>query len=170
MTYRTRSRAAAMLLAGLSGLGLIAAASAQDAPAPPAPPAPPVAPVPPAPPAPPAEGELHKAHKPHKVYKIVRRHGDDGKDPVVLGNCTTSKRKTEVDSRTTDDDGKVTRSHVIVCGDGIDAEVRAKVLEGLREARNDLAGDSDLPDEHRAGVLAELDREIARIESERDRR
>ena len=55
------------------------------------------------------------------------------------------------------------RIRLMICRDRLAADVRSDALEGLREARSEIAADADIPDSVRADVLASLDASIAQL-------
>ena len=55
------------------------------------------------------------------------------------------------------------RVRLMICRDRVVADARSSALEGLREARAEVAADADVPDAVRADVLARLDASIASL-------
>ena len=57
------------------------------------------------------------------------------------------------------------REHVrlMICRDALVVDARAEAMEGLREARAEIASEEDIPEDIRAEVLASLDAEIAQL-------
>lgn len=68
----------------------------------------------------------------------VRRQGDNGREQIAI----------------------------TICREGLAEEARQSALEGLREAREELADVRELSDTLRAEILADLDREIAELQRE----
>ena len=85
---------------------------------------------------------------------ITEAEGEAGRT-VVRMECDNSTD--EVTSTRENSDG--TRV-VMVC----QTRVMAQALEGLREARKSIATDSEMPDDIRSQVLAEIDQQIERWE------
>lgn len=84
----------------------------------------------------------------------IRRHGRGG-EIELPEDCGNGDRLLNVNEGTEQD-----RTRIIVCGDG--ATDAASRLERLQQARERIAGNERLG-EHRERVLAEIDREIARL-------
>lgn len=55
------------------------------------------------------------------------------------------------------------RLRLMICREGLAVQIRSEALEDLREARNEIADEEDIPREVRADVLASLDARIARL-------
>lgn len=55
------------------------------------------------------------------------------------------------------------RVRLMICRDRLAEDARSDALEGLREARAEVAADADVPDAVRADVLATLDESIASL-------
>lgn len=55
------------------------------------------------------------------------------------------------------------RVRLMICRDRVVADARSNALEGLREARAEVAADADVPEAVRADVLARLDASIASL-------
>lgn len=140
-------------------------------PEPPAPPAPPSPPDAPTPPEPPVIGHAgHAGHPGTERHRhIVRYNNRDGADHDRKDGeeeCSDDALRAGANVVTEDDAGSQ-RTRILVCADKIKRETYAEVIAALREARDEIAHEGDLPERHRARALAELDREIARIERER---
>lgn len=163
-----------LLIALGAGLMLAPAWAASTAPEPPAPPAPPEAPTPPTPPTPPEPPEppviAHAGHPGIEQHRHIVRYvdHDDARHERPGGEqeCNADTLRAGTDVVTEDDKGSQ-RTRILICADKIKRETYAEVIAALREARDEIAREDELPEKHRTRALAELDREIARIERER---
>lgn len=149
---------------------------------PPSPPAPPAiadVPAPPAPPAPPAVSEANGSHYRHVVRirdgKIVAPPSKAEIDAMVpLIEVKEARQCAGGDAVNTSEetvavDGKERRQiRILICGKAKAQEARAQALKGLQSARNSLADETALSGDTRRKVLADLDRQIARMRAERD--
>lgn len=85
----------------------------------------------------------------------------------IKGKCDTGEPV--VSETVTGKDGKQQKIRIQLCGDRAMAQnARASALEGLTEARGEIASDGDMPASVRAQVLANLDRQIARMRAQAD--
>ncbi|WP_336986302.1 M56 family metallopeptidase [Altererythrobacter aquiaggeris] len=100
-----------------------------------------------------ADGARAKAEI-HRKLAVVKLNRADGAITTVRKNCTNSGST----AHTSHDGEKVT----VVCS----TEVGPQALTGLRAARNSLAKDTKLDKETRDQIVAELDREIAKMSKE----
>lgn len=121
--------------------------------------------IPPVPPVPPMDGHNRRVMKQRVIVfddkgngitDVVTEQGDEhckGKD--VVSDVDTSA----------DDNGKLTRVRIRMCGTPGDMEkhAMAQALKGVREARDEIARDRSLSDSIRKDVLRELDAEIERL-------
>lgn len=57
---------------------------------------------------------------------------------------------------------------IVMCGKGQAKLARAEAISGLKEARDDIADDEDMPEKVRKDVMAKLDEQIRKMESEVD--
>lgn len=100
----------------------------------------------------------HKAgdgHRDGATRRFSIRRGANGEVELPEG-CGEAEQLANVEEGTGDQ-----RTRIVLCSRGeADAATR---LERLQRARERLAGNEHLGDEHRARVLAALDREIARL-------
>ncbi len=55
---------------------------------------------------------------------------------------------------------------IVMCGKGLAKIARAAALEGLREARSEIADEEDMPADERAEVLKKIERQIRKLEAE----
>jgi beta-lactamase regulating signal transducer with metallopeptidase domain len=107
-----------------------------------------------------------KGKERHEITRVMI-HSDDKKDTQSFafsshdGNCKATRNPV---TSTVSKDGKHHVLRIQACG--LTKEVRAEVLNGLREAREDVASDADIPSETKAKVLEGLDREIAKFAKE----
>lgn len=150
--------------------------------APPSPPAPPAiaeVPAPPAPPAPPAVSEANGSHYRYVVRirdgKIVAPPSKAEIDAMVPLIAVKEARQcaggdaVNTSEETVAVDGKERRQiRILICGKAKAQEARAQALKGLQSARSSLAGETALSSDTRSKVLADLDRQIARMRAERD--
>lgn len=106
------------------------------------------------------------------IKRVESKSGERHQDIVVEGRslaeleskCDGIKSESDV---TTGADGEKKRTRILICGkDGEGAtKSRAHVLEGLENAKAELAKDDKISAEHRARVIAQLDQEIARLKA-----
>jgi hypothetical protein len=82
-------------------------------------------------------------------------------------SCQGRKAFSDVDS-SAQDNGKVTRVRIRMCGshDDIEKHARAEAMQGVRKARDEIAHDRSLSDAIRKEILKDLDAELARMKSE----
>jgi bla regulator protein blaR1 len=67
-------------------------------------------------------------------------------------------------------DGKgKSRVKLVMCGKGQAKIARASALEGLREAKDDVAGDEDIPESIRKDVVEKLKEQIRKLEAQADK-
>lgn len=124
--------------------------------------------IPPIPPLPPMAGEDHRMMK-QRV--IVLDDSGEGITDVVTehggSHCTDKDAISDIDT-TAEENGKLTRARIRMCGTPGDMEkhAMAQALKGVREAREEIAGDKSLSNEIRKNVLRELDAEIERLSRE----
>lgn len=167
--------------------------SVVEPPAPPAPPSPPSfadIPTPPAPPAPPtALAPIPRtipvpAVDQRRYGYAMRMHHPDFADiptkaeiqemiPLIEvtegSSCAGARDFTEVRERTVNVDGYQRRKITIkICGKDIQRHARAEALKGLEEARADIAAQEEFSARSRSEILADLDRQIARMRAKRD--
>ncbi|MGF7171059.1 beta-lactamase regulating signal transducer with metallopeptidase domain [Sphingobium xanthum] len=166
--------------------------SLADVPAPPAPPAPPalagMPPVPPAPPAPVAAPSPRSIPAPaadarryRYAYKVDREFSRNvpSEDeiqamvPIVEVSegtgCGGARELVNTSEETVSVDGKQRKKISIrICGKDIAQKARADAIRGMQEARADIQQENDLSQRIRDRIIADLDRQIARMRSERD--
>lgn len=130
----------------------------------------PVPPMPPVPPLPPEaridahqralirrqalEGVPTAAEIRRMVPDVAVEHRCQGREPVSSTETTT------VDGRQ--------RVRVMICNKAIERDARRSALKGLQEARRDISREANLSPEIRTRILADLDRDIARMRSRAD--
>ena len=56
------------------------------------------------------------------------------------------------------------RIRIMICRERLGQQGRAEALEGMREARSEVAADAEIPEDIRTMVLARLDAGIARLD------
>jgi bla regulator protein BlaR1 len=136
----------------------------------PAPPAPPVPPVPPSAFAGKGQRIVVRTRDGKTITQDVTIDGDQ----IVRGipeihvdeRCDTGR--SSVSTQTSEVNGEARQVRVMICGKGIAGEARAQALAGLRRARAEMQRETDLSEATRARILADLDREIARMKADRD--
>lgn len=104
-----------------------------------------------------------------RIIKIVKT-GDGAEagihdHQVILAGekCKGAKPQVDTSEEVKDKDGKVRRSHIVICAHGAGDD--ASTLAALEKARAGLAEVSELSDSARAKALASLDEEIARLKA-----
>jgi bla regulator protein blaR1 len=105
----------------------------------------------------------------------VRRH--DGKDMAasyvpeidiseVTKNCEEGQ---PVTTNVTGFDGKnKSRVRIVMCGKGQAKLAKAHAIQGLREARAEIADDKDIPESTRKSILDSMEKQIKRMQDEVD--
>ncbi len=79
-------------------------------------------------------------------------------------NC---KQGEPVTSNITGSDGKKRTSiKIVVCGKGQGKVARAEAIKGLREARNEITSEKDIPENIRKSVLESLEKQIENLEKQ----
>lgn len=116
---------------------------------------PPIPPVPPVPPMPGAHGQRHV---------MIVRDGDAMTDIAMDRNCDGKGAMPEVET-TGNESGKITRVRIRACGREIERHAMAEAIDGIRQAREDIAHDRSMSDDVCKRVLKELDEEIAKLQS-----
>jgi len=91
-------------------------------------------------------------------------HGPDGQHMMATRDCEGAGPggRTEVNEGTENN-----RTRIILCNRGGEQRSPAQQADALQRARERLSTDSHIPAEHRDRVLASIDREIARLRSQR---
>lgn len=83
--------------------------------------------------------------------------------------CTSGKEIVNTTERRVIVDGQERQKISIqICSKEHQRQVREQAVRGLREARNDIAREDELSDDTRRSILADLDRQIARIRAGKD--
>ncbi len=85
----------------------------------------------------------------------------------VTRSCPAGQNEPTRQISRVDENGR-TRISISVCGEAIARQARQQAINGLTEARLSLANNAALSNDVRARVSRDLDREIARLRSERD--
>ena len=92
------------------------------------------------------------------VTDIVSEEGGRCSGKSALSNVDTSEER----------DGKITRVRIRTCA-GSEAEIErhamAEAMEGIRQARSEIARDTSLSDTIRKQVMDELDAELAKLKA-----
>ncbi len=161
--------------------------------APPAPPSPPslaAISAPPAPPTPPAvlapiprTIPVPAVDQRRYGYAMRMQHADFADIPTKAeiqamiplievtegSSCAGARDFTEMREQTVAVDGRQRRKIMIkICGKDIQRHARAEALQGLEEARADIAAQEEFSARSRREILSDLDRQIARMRAKRD--
>lgn len=159
--------------------------SAPAAPAPLAAPAPVAAPTPPTPPSPPVARTIkverfdggnkyrYRITRDAVVTDIPTEAEIEAMIPIVEvkegQSCAGARDYVNTTEETVTVDGRARQKiRISICGKDIARHARAEALQGMAEARADIARERDLSEKMRANILADLDREMAKIRMERD--
>jgi hypothetical protein len=86
---------------------------------------------------------------------------------VVTQDCKDGARSGVSEVHSVEHGGRTTVS-IRACGDAIARNARAQAIAGISEARHDIMNDQSISHEVRMKVLSDLDRQIARLRSQRD--
>jgi|GEM_PF-2602916 len=96
---------------------------------------------------------------------IIRQHDGAGKveseREIAIANCPEGSRRFSTETEGKGEDGQPHKSRVVICANGNISD--ADMAKRLSEARDRLAKDLDAASSARAQALAELDKEIARL-------
>jgi beta-lactamase regulating signal transducer with metallopeptidase domain len=99
----------------------------------------------------------------HDGGGTIEEDGPDGHHAMMMRDCEgAGAGRTELNEGTSNN-----RTRIILCNRGTDQRTPAQQAEALQRARERLATDSQIPAEHRARVLATIDREIGRLRGPR---
>lgn len=151
-------------------------------------PEPPLPPVPPAPPAmrrtvdskgKGAEAVVQDGGTVPDKRRIIRHGSTDDPESVpgdkgiaavipdihVQQGCAQGREMVRTEE-SRDIDGRRQQVRIMICGRQIAQQARAEALRGLGQARAELARDSALVEGMRAKILADIDRQIARMRAE----
>lgn len=107
-----------------------------------------------------------------RIIKIVKmgdgaEAGSHEHQAILAGEkCEGAKPQVDTSEEVKGKDGKVRRSHIIICAHGAGHD--ASTLAALEKARARLAEVSELSDAAKAKALASLDEEIARLKTAPD--
>lgn len=147
---------------------------------PPAPPAPPAAAIAPTPPVPPALGTPRIAvnkqvirFDDRHVRAIPSRAEINAMVPIIEVSegkgCDSGKQLVNTVEKRVSVDGKQRQKiSILICNKDYARQARSEAIKGLQEARNDIAAEDELSEKTRSGILADLDRQIARMRADRD--
>ena len=83
-------------------------------------------------------------------------------DVETLEQCHASGEAVHTDESVDPATGRE-RIRIMICRERMGQQARAEALDGMREARSEVAADGDIPEDIRAMVLARLDAGIARL-------
>lgn len=83
-------------------------------------------------------------------------------DVETLEQCHASGEAVHTDESVDPATGRE-RIRIMICRERMGQQARAEALDGMREARSEVAADADIPEDIRAMVLARLDAGIARL-------
>ena len=61
------------------------------------------------------------------------------------------------------------RIKLVMCGKGQARVARLEAIKGLREARGEIAGDKDIPENIRKDVIDNLEEQIRKLEAQADK-
>lgn len=85
----------------------------------------------------------------------------------IKGKCDAAEPV--VSETRTDENGQRQKIFIRLCGDREMArDARASALDGLREARTEIAQDEEMPASIRAKVVANLEAQIAKMQAQAD--
>jgi ribosomal protein S3AE len=80
-------------------------------------------------------------------------------------NCTAAAQPVTTDVEGSDGTKKA-RVRLVMCGKGQAKIARIEALKGLREARDEIASEKDMPKAVRKDVIEKLDQEIRKLEAQ----
>jgi len=83
-------------------------------------------------------------------------------------NCTAAGQPVTTDVEGSDGTKKA-RVRLVMCGKGQAKIARIEALKGLREARDEIASEKDMPKAVRKDVIEKLDQEIHKLEAQTDK-
>ncbi len=123
-----------------------------------------------------AEGDTPAPAKTRRV-ETIRVMGDMGEMDIASYIPEIDIREMTKDCRdgqpvTTDVSGfdgkQKSRVRLVMCGKGQAKLARAEAIKGLREARNEIAKDKEMPKDVRKDVVKQLDLQIRKLEAQGD--
>lgn len=93
--------------------------------------------------------------------------------PIVevkeAGGCSGTKDVASTTEQTVIVDGQARRKiRIAICRGDVARHARAQAIQGLAEARIELASNRVLAGDYRERIIASLEREIQRLKAERD--
>lgn len=83
-------------------------------------------------------------------------------------NCSATEQPVTTDVEGSDGTKKA-RVRLVMCGKGQAKIARIEALKGLREARDEIASEKDMPKAVRKDVIEKLDQEIRKLEAQTDK-
>jgi hypothetical protein len=83
-------------------------------------------------------------------------------------NCNAAGQPVTTDVVSSDGNKKA-RVRLVMCGKGQAKIARIEALKGLREARDEIASEKDMPEAVRKDVIEKLDQEIRKLEAQADK-
>ena len=83
-------------------------------------------------------------------------------------NCAAATQPVTTDVEGSDGTKKA-RVRLVMCGKGQAKIARIEAIKGLREARNEIASEKDMPKAVRKDVMEKLDQEIRKLEAQTDK-
>ncbi len=124
--------------------------------------------IPPAPPVPPVADGSNRRVMTQRV--VVMNDNDEDVTDVVTEESDHCKGKggvSDVESAE-ENDGKLTRIRVRICSapQGPEKHAMAEAINGVRQARDEIASDKSLSESIRRQIIKDLDAEIARLNRE----
>lgn len=123
-----------------------------------------------------AQGQAEVARAEAEKARIIAFRQIEGMNPSafipdidikeITKNCNEGQPVT-TDVQGFDGQSK-SKVRIVMCGKGQAKLARAEAINGLKEARDDIADDEDMPEKVRKDVMAKLDEQIKKMESEID--
>ena len=113
------------------------------------------------------EAEAARAHAMAIVRNMeVASYIPDIDISEITKNCEAGQ---PVTTNVTGFDGKnKSRVRIVMCGKGQAKVAKAQAVQGLREARDEIANDKDIPEATRKSILGGLENQINRMQKEAD--
>ena len=114
------------------------------------------------------EAEAARAHATAMVHTMdVASYIPDIDISEITKNCEAGQPVT-TDATGFDGNNK-SRVRIVMCGKGQAKLAKAHAIQGLREARAEIANDNDIPDSTRKSILDSLESQIKRMQSQADK-
>jgi bla regulator protein BlaR1 len=144
--------------------------------APPAPPAPALAPVPRTLPVPAVDTRKYRYsyHVDRDFHRDIPSEDEiHAMVPIVEvtegSGCAGARELVNTSEETVTVDGKTRKKIAIrICGKDIARQARVEAIRGMQQARADIVREEDISRKVRDRIIADLDRQIARMRTERD--